>query len=53
LRNAAKKNAFKRLGGLEVDHQLELCRRLHWQIGRLLASEDAVNIAGRTLILVN
>ena len=43
----------ERLRGLEVDHQLELCRCLHRQIGRLLALEDAVDIAGRTLILVD
>ena len=43
----------ERLGGLEVDHQLELCGCLHRQIGRLLAFEDAVDIAGRTLILVD
>ena len=35
----------ERLGGLEVDHQLELGRRLHRQVGRLLAFEDAVDIA--------
>jgi hypothetical protein len=27
----------ERLGGLEVDHQFVFGRRLHWQIGRLLA----------------
>ena len=43
----------ERLGGLEIDHQLEFCRCLHRQIGRLLAFEDAVDIAGRTLILVD
>src|SRR5215468_4674187 len=26
----------ERPGGLEVDHQLVLSRRLHWQVGRLL-----------------
>ena len=37
----------ERLGGLEVDHQLVLGRRLHRQVGRLLALEDAVDVAGR------
>ena len=34
------------LSGLEVQHQLVLRRRLHRQIGRLLALEDAVDIGG-------
>ena len=37
----------ERLGGLEVDDQLELGRRLHRQVGRLLALEDAIDVAGR------
>src|SRR4029453_14890873 len=32
----------ERLGGLEVDHQLVLRRRLHRKVGWLLALEDAV-----------
>ena len=40
------------LGGLEVDHQLEIGRQLDRQIGRLLAFEDAINIAGRATVLV-
>jgi hypothetical protein len=43
----------KRLGGLEVDHQLVFGRRLHRQIGRLLALEDAIDIAGRATVLVD
>ena len=27
----------ERLGGLEVDHQLDFSQLLHWQVGRLLA----------------
>ena len=27
----------KRLGGLEVDHQLEFGRTLHWKVGGLFA----------------
>src|SRR5262249_44210818 len=34
-------------GGLEVDHQLELYRRLHGKLARLLALEDAVDIRRR------
>src|SRR6516165_10011224 len=39
-------------GSLEVDDQLDGGRRLHRQIGRLLAFEDAIDISGRTTILV-
>jgi hypothetical protein len=37
----------ERLGGLEIDHQLVLGRSLHRQFGRLLALQDAIDIAGR------
>ena len=43
----------ERLGGLEVEHRLILGRRLNRQIGRLLALEDAVDIAGRAPVLVD
>ena len=33
-------------GGLEVDRQLVLGRRLHRQVGRLLALEDAIDAGG-------
>src|SRR5262249_59879615 len=36
----------ERLGSPEVDHQLVLGWRLHRQVGRLLALEDAVDVAG-------
>src|SRR5215471_17704914 len=36
----------ERLGGLEVDHQFVLGRRLHRKISRLRALEDTVDIAG-------
>ena len=39
--------------GLEVDHQLVLGRRLHWQVGWLLALEDAIDVAGRAPVLVD
>jgi hypothetical protein len=34
----------KRLRGLEVDCQLVLGRRLHREVGRLLALEDAIDV---------
>src|SRR6266566_7395796 len=40
------------LGGLEVDDQLVLGRRLHRKVGRLLALEDAIDIASRPPELV-
>ena len=43
----------KRLGGLQVDDQFVLGRRLHRQIGRLLALEDAIDIAGRAPVLID
>src|SRR2546427_4544501 len=36
----------ERFRGLEVDHEFVLGRRLHRKVGRLLAFEDAVDIAG-------
>src|ERR1035437_5353388 len=38
----------KRLGGLEIDDQLKLRRKLHRQIRRLRALEDAIDIRRRT-----
>src|SRR5262249_26887042 len=35
-----------RLGGLEVDDHLELGRKLHWEIARLLAAQNAIDIGG-------
>jgi hypothetical protein len=35
------------LCGLEVDHQFVLGRRLHRQIGRLLALENAIDVSRR------
>src|SRR6266436_10294459 len=43
----------ERLNGFKIDDQLVLGRRLHWQVGRLLALEDAVDVAGRAAILVD
>ena len=39
--------------GLEIDHQLVLGRRLHRQVGWLLALEDAIDVAGRAPVLVD
>ena len=35
----------QRLGGLEVDHQLEFGRILHWKVGGLFALEDSIDVA--------
>ena len=40
----------KCLGGLEVDHKFVLCRRLHWQVCRLLALEDAIDVTCRASV---
>src|SRR5262252_3073330 len=42
----------ERLGGLEVDDELELCRLLDWQIGRLRTLQDLVHIACSTPVHV-
>ena len=41
----------KSFGRFEVDDQLILGRRLHRQVGRLFALEDAIDVAGRAPIL--
>src|SRR5947209_18076777 len=41
----------QRLGGLEIDDQLKLCRRLQWKLGRLLTLEDAVDVTCRQVKL--
>src|SRR6266852_115385 len=43
----------ERLGGLEVDDQLKLGWRLHRQIARLFAAQDAISIACRASHLLN
>jgi hypothetical protein len=43
----------ERISGLEVDDQVVLGWRLHGQIGRLLALEDAINVAGRPSKWIN
>ena len=42
-----------RFRGLEVDDQLVLRRCLHWQVGRFLASKDAMNVAACAAVLVH
>jgi hypothetical protein len=36
----------ERLGGLEVDDHLELGRKLYWEIARVCAAQDAIDIGG-------
>src|SRR5260370_25904638 len=43
----------QRLGGLEIDGQFEFGRRLYRKIGRLLALEDAIDVAGRAPVWVD
>src|SRR5262245_5599093 len=43
----------KLFSGLEVDHGLVFGRRLHGQVSRLLALEDAINVPSRTPMLIN
>src|SRR5262249_54716033 len=43
----------ERLRGLEVDYQPVLGRRLHWQVGRLFAFEDAIDVAGSAPELID
>src|SRR4029434_10319805 len=46
------KSEAKRLGGLEIDDQLDFSGLLHRQVGRLLALEDAASIAPRPTVCV-
>jgi len=46
VRSAGSNYLTERLGGLEVDDQLELGRKLYRQITRLVALEDAIDIGG-------
>jgi hypothetical protein len=43
----------ERLGGLQIDDQLVLRRRLHREIAPLLSLENAIDIARRTLIQID
>src|SRR5262249_12882885 len=40
----------QRLGSLKIDRQLESCRLLHRQVGRLRSSEDFVHIGRSTSV---
>src|SRR5262245_58024054 len=42
----------ERLRRLEIDHQLVLGRRLYRKVGRFVPPEDAIDVAGRTAVLV-
>src|SRR5438105_789952 len=43
----------ERLGGLEIDDQLIFGRRLHGEISRLLAPEDAIDIVSSAAVLID
>src|SRR6516164_6458562 len=43
----------KRPGGLQIDDELELGRRLYWQVARLLTPEDTVDVAGRAPVEID
>src|SRR5262245_40536417 len=42
----------KRLGGFQIDNEFVFGRRLHRQVGRLLALENAIDVAGGAPVLV-
>jgi hypothetical protein len=44
---------IKRLGSLQVDHQLVLGWRLHRRVGWLLSLEDAIDVGDSTTVLIN
>jgi hypothetical protein len=52
ITSSARNGEAQRLRGLEVDHQFILGRRLHRKIARLFAFQDAIDIAGRSPILL-
>src|SRR5262249_30517873 len=43
----------ERLGGFHVDDKFVFGRRLHWQVGRLLALEDTIDVGCRPPELVD
>src|SRR5262249_15158467 len=43
----------ERFGCLQVDHELVFGRRLYRKVGRLLALEDAIDVARRGPVLVD
>src|SRR5215471_12458563 len=43
----------ERFGSLEVNYKFVFSRCLHRQVGRLLALDDTIHIAGRALVLVD
>src|SRR5688572_16704320 len=48
-----RRGQAKFLRGLQVDDELELRRRLHWQIGRFGAAKDTIDIGGRAAVQIN
>src|SRR5437588_5613482 len=49
---AIRHSEAERLSGFEVDDPFILGRRLHRQVSRFLAPEDAIDVAGRASVLV-
>src|SRR5436190_23368761 len=47
-----RQGEVERLGGLEINYQLVLGRRLHWKVDRLLALEDAIDVGRRPTVLI-
>ena len=43
----------ERFGGLEIDDQVELGRRLNRKVSRLLTLKNAVDVAGRAPVLID
>src|SRR6516164_7956703 len=43
----------ERLSGLDIDYQLVLGRHLHRQVGRFLAPEDTIDVAGSATQLID
>src|SRR3974377_189066 len=41
------------LSRLEVDHQLEFGRALHWKVGGLFALKDAIDVASSLPVLIS
>ena len=46
LQEGASNRETERLGRAEIEDEFKLARRLHWQIARRLALENAINITG-------
>src|SRR5215831_16865971 len=49
---AIRYSESERLRSLEIDHEFVLSRRLYRKISRFLSPENAIDVAGRTAVLV-